>query len=284
MLRTLTIPRPVKPHATPDPDAPVLYFSGIHTSAIAATARRRGDIGLVITPDHNYCDVAAEYPAVMVDNGAFSKKGFKPGAFERLLRRVAASHAIREKLWFVVAPDVVANHARTLEMFHWWEPRIHALGLPVAFVAQDGLELVPDQMPWDRMDALFIGGSTAWKEGEVGQWEWCVERGLSPMQAVQYSPYEGWLSMWEGAEARGIPIHMGRVNSLSRMELAHSFYSAQSSDGTMLNFQQTDRLRDLEGWLDWMNHGTGRLVEPRRKPSRYVSEDQLGLGLDEDAA
>jgi hypothetical protein len=262
----------------------VTYFSGLHTPAIAAVARQRGDIGLVITPDHSYIEPATDYPAVMVDNGAFSQKGFRPAAFERLLRRIASSEEIRRKLWFVVAPDVVADHTRTLELFHWWEPRIRALGLPVAFVAQNGLEACLDTIPWDRMDTLFIGGDTAWKEGDLGQMEWAQQQGLPPVGEIGHPGYAAWLRMWEEAEARNIPVHMGRVNSLQRMELAHVFYDARSSDGTMLKFQQTDRLEELEGWLDWLNHGTGRLVEPRRKPTRYRSEAQLALGLDDEAA
>lgn len=259
----------------------VTYFSGLHTPTVAATARRRGDIGLVITPDQaGYVDAAGAYPAVMVDNGAFSQKGFKPAAFERLLKRIASDDAIRRKLWFVVAPDVVCDHVRTLELFDWWEPRIHALGLPVAFVAQNGIETCLDRIPWGRMDTLFIGGDTAWKEGDLGQMEWAQEHRLPAIAEMGHIGYNQWLRMWEEAEGRNIPIHMGRVNTLQRMELAHVFYDAQSSDGTMLKFQQTDRLRDLTGWLDWLNFGTGRLVDPRPKPRRYVSEAQLTLLAD----
>ena len=255
----------------------VTYFTGLHTPRIAATARRRGDIGLVITPDHNaYAEDAADYPALMVDNGAFSQKGFRPGPFERLLKRITANPEVKRKIWFVVTPDVVCNHTRTLELFNWWEPRIHALGLPCAFVAQNGVESRLDEIPWDRMDTLFLGGSTAWKEGDFGQELWTAEQGLERIQASSFPQYAGWLRMLEEADERQIPIHMGRVNSLSRMELAHVFYDMRSSDGTMLKFQQTERLRQLEGWLDWLNHGTGPLVEPRQKPRRQA-EGQLAL-------
>jgi hypothetical protein len=150
--------------------------------------------------------------------------------------------------------------------------------LPVAFVAQNGVEERLHEIPWDRMDTLFLGGDTAWKEGDLGQMEWARSRGLPPIGEIGHPGYDGWLRMLEGAEERKIPIHMGRVNSLQRMELAHMFYDMRSSDGTMLKFQQTDRLRQLECWLDWLNHGTGPLVEPRQTPMR-CDERQYGLEL-----
>jgi hypothetical protein len=42
-------------------------------------------------------------------------------------------------------------------------PKIRALGVPAALVAQDGLEDMIDKIPWDSFDVLFIGGSTAFK-------------------------------------------------------------------------------------------------------------------------
>jgi hypothetical protein len=97
---------------------------------------------------------------------------------------------------FAVAPDVLADAAATLHreeisrMLGW----IRHLGLPVAHVAQDGQEALP--VPWDDFDALFIGGSTAWKLGPAAR-----------------------LLVAE-AKARGQWVHMGRVNSLRRLRYA----------------------------------------------------------------
>lgn len=91
------------------------------------------------------------------DNGAFG--GFDEGAFCRMLDRIAGL----SPLW-VAAPDVVSDALATARLYAEWEPRIRSHDLPVAYVAQDGQENF--EPPWERMDACFIGGSTAWKVGE----------------------------------------------------------------------------------------------------------------------
>lgn len=90
------------------------------------------------------------------DNGAFSF--FDEAAFLRMLGKLQGKPA----LW-VTAPDVVGDAAVTLALFEVWEPIIRSYGLPVTLVGQDGLEVLA--VPRERMDALFIGGSTAWKLG-----------------------------------------------------------------------------------------------------------------------
>jgi hypothetical protein len=129
-----------------------------------------------------------------MDNGAFS--GFDPGAFVRMLEAYhpyQTSHGCQSCL-FVTAPDVVADAASTRRLWPFWSELIQGLGFPVAFVAQDGLS--PHQIPWDDVDALFIGGSTGYKESaEV--------RTLCGL-----------------AKARGVWVHWGRINGKRRYELA----------------------------------------------------------------
>lgn len=89
-----------------------------------------------------------------MDNGAFGKFNF--AGFEKML----VKHLPRQKLCrWVACPDVVGSARRTLEAFEFWQPRL--VGWKVALVAQDGIESLP--IPWDRIDAVFIGGSTKWK-------------------------------------------------------------------------------------------------------------------------
>ncbi len=134
-----------------------------------------------------------------MDNGAFS--GFDEGAFVRMLERFADSVGCL----FVTAPDVVADAAATRARFPFWSRLIRGLGLPVAFVAQDGLEA--DQVPWDELGALFIGGSTAYKESAEAR------------------------ALLGYAKARGIWTHWGRVNGKRRYELALKS-GADSFDGS----------------------------------------------------
>lgn len=126
----------------------------------ATTYPRDAQIGHLIVPkqwnDPRSLDLSQPWA---MDNGAFS--GFDAGAFVRMLEAYhpyQASHSCR----FVVAPDVVADAAATRKLWPFWSRLIRGLGYPVAFVAQDGL--LHDVTPWNELDALFIGGSTAYKE------------------------------------------------------------------------------------------------------------------------
>jgi hypothetical protein len=141
-----------------------------------------------------------------IDNGAFTS--FDSLAFESLLaREFERKHLCR----FVAVPDVVGSARRTLEVFeHWYaKPRATGYGVfrdwPLALVAQDGQEGLP--IPWDRLDAIFIGGSTAWK--------------LGPHAAA----------VIKAAKAIGKWVHVGRVNRPGRFEYFESL-GADSIDGT----------------------------------------------------
>jgi hypothetical protein len=91
------------------------------------------------------------------DNGAFS--GFDPPAFLRMRDVIQG----KPGCLFVVCLDVVGNAIATLSLFGQWRQTVVDRQLPVAYVAQDGQEQLP--VPWDEMDALFIGGSTEFKLG-----------------------------------------------------------------------------------------------------------------------
>jgi hypothetical protein len=133
-----------------------------------------------------------------IDNGAYS--GFDEARFLRLLDRAQGQLGCL----FVVAPDVVADARATLAQWPWWSALIRSRGLPVAFVGQDGQEDLP--LP-DDMDAYFVGGSTRWKLSQASA-DLCRE-----------------------AKRRGLPVHIGRVNSLRRLRTAYDF-GADSIDGS----------------------------------------------------
>lgn len=157
------------------------------------------------------------------DNAAFS--GFDAGAYVRMLERLRGVAGCR----FVAAPDVPFDAAATRAQFRTWAPTVRTFGLPVALVAQDGLT-VP-ATPWDEIDALFIGGSTAWK--------------LSP--AVD--------TLLAYAAARGKWRHVGRVNTRGRFR--HFRGRCDSVDGS--------------GFSRWPRHVNGRarrwLRELEERPS-----------------
>jgi len=135
-----------------------------------------------------------------MDNSAFGG-GFDEGAYVRMLERFSGQRGCL----FVTAPDVVGDAAATLARWPFWSRLLTGLGYPPAFVAQDGLD--PDQVPWRELGALFIGGTTAFKESHQVR------------------------SLCAYARARGTWVHWGRVNGRRRYELA-VLAGADSLDGS----------------------------------------------------
>jgi hypothetical protein len=118
-------------------------------------------------------------------------------------------------LW-VVAPDVVADARATLTRFKMWQPVLSYFDYPAAFVAQDGIEDIT--IPWNDFECLFIGGTTAFKLSK---------------QAARLAGE---------AKARGKWVHMGRVNSHSRLQYALAV-GVDSVDGTGFSQFGEEKLR-----------------------------------------
>jgi hypothetical protein len=97
-----------------------------------------------------------------LDNGAFA--GFDHDEWLALLHW--SLRFGQRPLWAVV-PDVVANHALTLQLWHRHASEVRARGLRPAFACQDGADF--DSVPDDDC-MLFLGGTTAWKEAAIGPW------------------------------------------------------------------------------------------------------------------
>lgn len=135
------------------------------------------------------------------DNGCFRR--FDAASFEALLAR---EYERRKLCRFVAVPDVVGSALRTLEAFDWWQDRLSCW--PRAFVVQDGQEDL--RIPWRKIAAIFIGGSTAWKLSIH------VERIIKTAQIC---------GKW---------VHVGRVNTPGRFEYFESL-GADSIDGTGLS-------------------------------------------------
>jgi hypothetical protein len=159
-------------------------------------------LGRLLTPRHfsNARATAAAGVPWAADNDGFNGVNF--AAFETMLDALAG---VPDCL-FVTAPDVVAQAGPTLALLGEWSPRIRARRLPVALVLQDGLT-DPADVPWHLVDAVFVGGSTAYK--------------LSDEAAT----------IVRAATARGAWAHMGRVNSYRRIAYAREI-GCDSFDGT----------------------------------------------------
>jgi hypothetical protein len=112
---------------------------------------------------------------------------------------------------FLTVPDVfdaeagVGDHEATLAAWREWYPWTRLVGLPLAFVLQNGAER--GGVPWDELDAVFVGGCTNWKLGVHAE------------------------RLVREAKARGKHVHMGRVNSQKRIRYAESI-GCDSVDGS----------------------------------------------------
>ena len=131
---------------------------------------------------------------------------------------------------FAVAADVLGDAVATLERALPILPRIQKLGYPAAYVGQDGL--TDKLIPWDKLDAFFVGGSTEWKLSNA---------------AAQFVGEAKRRDKW---------VHMGRVNSWQRIRLA-SVLGCDSVDGNHLTFRPDRYTPVVIEWLERLEQQPG---------------------------
>jgi hypothetical protein len=157
-------------------------------------------VGQLLTPLTRYRLRNPDKPWA-IDNGGFREVDV--AGLEALLAR--EDHH-KENCRFVAVPDIVGSARRTLEVFERWKTRIPP-GWKLALVCQDGQEDLP--LPWDDIEAVFIGGSTKWKLSEH----------------VRH--------IIRSAKVLGKWTHIGRVNDPARFQHFEEM-GADSCDGTGL--------------------------------------------------
>ena len=169
-----------------------------------------GELGLLITPQSHRPEQydVADFPVWAADNGCYTL-GDRFDLDEYLGWLASFDLEARRTCLFATAPDVVGDWDATLARSLPVLPLLRAAGFPAAIVVQDGA--TPESVPWDDVDAVFVGGSTEWKLSAV------VGEILG--RAIE-------LGKW---------THVGRVNSIRRM-VAASELGAYSVDGTLLIF------------------------------------------------
>ena len=164
-------------------------------------------LGRFIVPRDGNALVAL--PASMpwaLDNGAYT--GFDATLYERAAKRWVP---MLDNCLFITLPDRVGDAAATLDLFHAMKGRVRGWGYPtstLAFVAQDGL--IRQQVPWDEIGTLFIGGTTKFKMGPVAE------------AAVRE------------AKHCGKRVHVGRVNTLRRVR-HFTLMGVDSIDGSQFS-------------------------------------------------
>lgn len=199
----------------------MLYFANPSTPRVR-DAMRAGRLAMIDTPKQR--NIHPEGVTWCADNGCFGS-GY-PGDEKWFAWLGSFTPAQVARCKFAVAPDVVGDARGTHRRSAPWLPRIRDLGYPVAYVAQNGLENLP--VPWPDLDALFIGGDTAWKMGRHAR------------------------ALIAEAKAHGKWVHMGRVNSLRRMRYAEAI-GCDSADGTHITFSPDGNLPVVLGWLRGVN-------------------------------
>lgn len=229
----------------------IRYLTGASSKGSEAIAFERG-LGLMIQPGNGYHAKVDLYPFWAADNGAFTRTpgGFNEESFRRMLNRpMLREHAA--SCLFVVAPDelvvledgtVIGDAMGTLMKFHDWALEIRAAGFPVALVAQNGLEKLLHCVPWGMVDVLFLGGGPDPKlrtrKNPKAEWKLSEHARVCAVEARQH----------------GKLVHMGRVNSLQRIERASEIL-CDTADGTFLMFGPKKNLPELLSWLDAIRRG-----------------------------
>lgn len=160
----------------------ILFVSGATT-----TVRKYRRCGELIVPEakNDPDTLRLEMGRWAMDNGAFS--AFNVEAFMEMLEAFQGRKGCR----FVAAPDVVGDAHATLARWPFWSKVIRGAGFVPALVGQDGMTV--EDIPWRELGALFIGGYTEWKLGSQAE------------------------TLISFAKARGLWVHMGRVNSIERI-------------------------------------------------------------------
>jgi hypothetical protein len=175
--------------------------------------QRPDEWGWLMSPRRNLSSPMMDIPNARwaADNDAYN--GFDPSAF---LAMLDCNAKYRRSCLFVVCPDSVGSHAETEDLWYRWKAEIKGRGYPAAFVAQDGATV--DNLPWQTLDALFIGGTDEFKD-----------RLAAPIIR----------------EARrvGVWVHVGRVND-SETRLAYCLnLNVSSIDGTAYGYKPQKMIR-----------------------------------------
>lgn len=192
----------------------MIYLSG------STFTGKHNQVGLMATPDTGNIMPADTWWAF--DNACFAHAGeFDYDRWKRVLGlRMAEAPG---RCLFVVAPDIPFDAEGTVRRFAEYRDRLLSLNVPLAFVTQDGMGV--EDLPWGDIAAVFVGGSTAWKTGHESQ------------------------AIVTEAKRRGKWVHMGRVNSLRRWQVAVSM-GCDSADGTFLKYAPDINWPRLMEWID----------------------------------
>jgi len=129
-------------------------------------AKHEGALGHLYSPG-GQCGPWPFMPYAL-DNGAFpawlKKQPFDLESWRELINWACLKEL--RPMWALV-PDVVANREGTIDWWHQYSPEVRKRGIRPAFALQDGMTF--EDVPAEDC-VLFLGGSTEWKEANIGPW------------------------------------------------------------------------------------------------------------------
>lgn len=206
-----------------------MLYLGTPSGPDVRAAMSAGLIGCMTTPAQG--NVVPDGALYACDNGKFGcdGKGRNWPGTERWwdwLQRTVTRYGPDRCLW-ALAPDVPFDAAATLDESRPWLAAIRELGVPAAFAAQNGCE--NGLIPWGEFDVLFLAGDTEWKTGPIAE------------------------RLSRETRERGVSVHMGRVNSLTRLRTAE-WFGCDSADGTYLAYGPDLNLTRLTRWIAELRH------------------------------
>lgn len=181
-------------------------------------------LGMILTPKSDSPSLQLSQTVWAADNGCFAQGDTFDDS--HWLAWLEMRMAYTRTCLFAVAPDVLSDALATLYRSTPYLDEIRALGFATAFVSQDGA--TGALVPWDAIDCLFVGGSTAWK--------FCAAS----------------VALIHDAKRRNKWVHIGRVNSLRRLMTAHAV-GADSADGTHLKYRPDRYIPQVKRWLHHVN-------------------------------
>jgi hypothetical protein len=252
----------------------MLYLANASTDSIR-DAMLNGPLGCIVTPaSRNRLPVGTVWAA---DNGCGPGANGTVGAgfpgyeaylywLQTLADEEGADRCDPDQsgCLFAVAPDVVGDaaatmrRAETMQMLGW----IRHLGLPAAFVAQNGLTI--QDTPWEDLDALFLGGSAEClpcgyirpaTDHDTKRCPFCHRR------LVEWKLSQAARELTAEARQRGKWVHMGRVNSAKRLRYAAGI-GCDSADGTYLTNGPDKNLPKVLQWVADLRDDTQEAMWP----------------------
>ena len=206
-----------------------LYVSGA-TDTLRRYAAQNSDIlGILVVPGarnapKSIVDIGLP---VAADNGAFS--GLDAEAFTLMLLRYWQEGV---KLDWVAVPDVVGNASETFRLYGKWEPIVRGFNFPRSLVLQDGMNFHDWLVYRKDVDGVFIGGSSDFKLSRFVQ------------------------TVVSDARSLGLPVHMGRVNSMKRIRYAIDI-GCTSCDGSGFSKWPDTRIPLAIRWIRQKLESTG---------------------------